>query len=113
MTFDEVLKLATVIVVILSTCINVFMFMKTRADERFKTIDSRLTGLAEQRRASQELTTSHSSRIAAIEARLQGLPTHGDLSGIRSELSAVAERTETTYEIVRSLQDFLMKGGKS
>ena len=108
MTFDEILKLATIFTVIVSTCFNVWMFMKTRSDDRFKALDARLTGLAEQRRSNQAEISLHGNRIAAIEARLQGLPTHNDLTEIRTELGAVNERTEMTHEIVRSMQDFLM-----
>lgn len=108
MTFDEILRLGMLVAVIASTATNVWMWLKTRSDDRFKAFDARLTGLAEQRRANQEQLAQHGNRISAIEARLSGLPTHNDLSEIRADISAVNERTEMTHEIVRSLQNFLM-----
>ncbi|AVP97916.1 hypothetical protein C7S18_12215 [Ahniella affigens] len=124
MTFDEGLRLFSVVAIVASSGLNVWMFLKTRSDDRFKLydaqlkamqtqFDARMTAEAEQRRNVGQNLAQMGNRVAAIEARLSGLATHNDLSGIRSELSGLAERTETTYEIVRSLQDFLMKGGKS
>lgn len=113
---DQWLRFVQIVVLLGSVAINVVLFVKTRSDQRFKEIDERLTGIASQKRQMQDQINRVETRSAVHEARLGSMPTHADLQEIRRELtsvkttvSSIDERSETTQEMVRSIQTYLLE----
>lgn len=113
---DQWLRLLQILVLAASVTINVFLFVRTRSDERFKEFDARITGLANQKRAIQAELQLVDKRGAINEANLASRPTHGDLQEIRRELTslkastaAIEERSETTLKTVQSIQTYLLE----
>ena len=116
MDLDQWLRVLQMVVLAASVLVNLFLFMRARSDERFKEIDARLAGLANQKRAMWSELQQVATRGAVHEARLASVPTHGDLQEIRRELTslkastaAIEERSETTLETVQSIQLYLLE----
>lgn len=113
---DQWLRLVQVIVLLGSVAVNVVLFNATRNDKRYQEFDTRLAGIATQKRAMQTEIQGIDKRVAVHEARIASMPTHSDLQEIRRELTslkastaAIEERSETTLETVRSIQSYLLE----
>ena len=116
LSLDQWLRLVLVLVLVGSVSVNVFLFHRSRADQRLKEFDQRLTGIATQKRAMQTDLAAIGQKVAVHEARLAAVPTHRDLDEIRRDLTsvkattaAIDERSETTLDTVQSIQRYLME----
>ena len=119
MTLDELVKLVNPIAIVVSGVLNVYLFFKSKTDERFAEIDQCMAEgdqaqhleTADRKAADYELDR----RLVALETQLKSVPTHEDLEEIRAalatvgaELAAVNERSRGTLDTVRRIEEHLL-----
>lgn len=141
MSLQNALLLAQVLVLVASTLLNVYLFMRTRSTALWRAInDGDRAARAEAQRlvdavgqsvdeTAQQIGISRGverdidKRLAVVESKLGGIPTHNDLVGIRTALagletrlseriSTVDQRSEITLAAVNRLNQFLLERGK-
>jgi len=122
--WSDTLKLSHIAILLAILVFNVFLYQRTRSTKMAEDLKKALVeGDADLRdlvdgyatRVGESLR-DHGHRIAILETTIRHMPTHGDLLGIRGELnslngtvSALNERSETTHEMVRSIQQHLLE----
>lgn len=128
MTFLDLLPIAHIAVTGVSLAVSIFLYVRS-ADRR--TIDGmrqeqrdgdaalagKLGGLASELRTSAVRDAEFHTRLSVLETKMHHVPTHADLVGIRQEMrdlnetvAAIGERSETTQEMVVTIQRFLIEG---
>lgn len=120
MTLDLLLKVGSTAAIVLSFALNLYLFLRSRADDRFDRINERGDRMAksiseeiqERRIEASRLERNH----AVLEATVAGLPTHDDLGDIREALSSLArnvasvdERSLSTLNSVRRIESYLLE----
>lgn len=123
MTLDMLLKIGSTAAIILSFALNLYLFFKSRSDDRFDRINDRADRIAkaladeiaERREQASDITKSH----AVLAATVNGLPTHDDLGDIRDALNSLArnvasvdQRSAMTLNSLTRIEGFLMERGK-
>jgi len=119
-----VLQLAQVLAVIGSAAISIFVYLKTRSDQRFKQQAeqtwSKLGEIERELNEIDERVDHFRDRLALAEARLREMPTHRDLEGLRvqistanNQLSALDERSRATLTALGRIETFLLDGVKN
>jgi hypothetical protein len=106
-TLDIALKLVMAAIAVGSTACNVYLFLKSRSDERFEKVNGRLDGhdeqLTLQAAASTSALSGLNTRMTVIESEIENLPTHRDLDGIRADLALIKASSAATEERSRGL----------
>ena len=128
--FDTVLRVAGIAMPLLSAAISLWMYFRVadRKELQEVRIDQRngaaeLAGslklLAADVRMGATRDTDLDRRLVILETKMPHVPTHADLQGIRQEMrdlneavAAIGERSETTQEMVHSIQRYLLEGGR-
>jgi len=120
MNLEILIKLASTLAIVLSFALNLYLFFKARADDRFERITDRADRMAkalseeiqERREESSRLERNH----AVLEARVDALPTHDDLGAIREAISLLAknvasvdQRSVTTLNSVHRIENYLLE----
>ena len=119
MTLDELIKTGTMLTVMLSVALNLYLFRKAKADDRFERVNDRADriakALAEEIAERREQGASLEKDHAVLAATVAGLPTHDDLSEIREELTnqtrtlaSVDQRSKTTLTSVERIENYLL-----
>jgi acyl CoA:acetate/3-ketoacid CoA transferase alpha subunit len=137
MTFDEFLRLAQVVAIAASAALNLYLFRKSRGAQDRKAAEAQVKQLQDERRVGdsnlhkridavskfandknlQSFTRDMqlNKRISLVENTVAHMPTHADLTGIRSELAdmngnitALGERSKSNNEMLQSIQKHLM-----
>lgn len=123
MNLDMLLKIGSTAAIVLSFALNLYLFFKSRSDDRFDRINDRFEALAkalaeeiaERREQASHITKSH----AVLDATVKGLPTHDDLGDIREALNSLArnvasvdQRSAMTLNSLTRIEGFLMERGK-
>lgn len=140
-TLQESLIAAQVLVLIASTALNVYLYFRARAGAVWRAIaDGDERTLADAKRSvdsvahsvdevmqqvgiSRGVERDLDKRLAVLESRLGGIPSHQDLVGIRQALarlesrlgeriSAVDERSTATLAAVNRMNQFLLERGR-
>lgn len=127
---DDVLKVAQIVVTIACAALSLWLYLRSadratvdamRSDQRAGDAElaSRIGALGSEIRSSLARDSDFHTRLSILETRMQHVPTHADLQGIRQEMrelnesvSAINERSETTQEMVQRIQGFLMDRGQ-
>lgn len=118
------LKLVHLAASVIGIAVTVALYLRTRST---KVIDDLKRALSDgdsdlrtalEGHASEVATTlrDHGHRLSVLETTVRHMPRHNDLIDIRRELSvlngtvaAIEERSESTLEMVRSIQQHLME----
>lgn len=116
MNFDLWLKVLNAAVLVGSVCVNVYLYFKTRTDDRFAELDQ---ALAEYDRAlSDEVgkRTALERSVVQLRAEFDGAPKHDDLERIQSALaelgadvSTVKERSMNSLQSLRRIEAHLLE----
>ena len=127
MNLDMWLKLANTVVTLGTALVAIYVFLKSKTDKRFEQHFDRMDELERcadedreqvaravaERRAHH---AEHERRIALVEQRLGGLPTHEDLRKIYEKLNTVQntvagqeERSRNTNDAVRRIETHLLE----
>lgn len=120
MTLDLLLKIGSTAAIVLSFALNLYLFLRSRADDRFDRINERADRMAKAMQDEIQERRAEASRLernhAVLEATVSGLPTHDDLGDIREELSTLArtlasvnQRSETTLNSVQRIENYLLE----
>lgn len=141
MSFQDTLILVQVIVLLGSTGLNIYLFLRSRTAALWRAIADGDTAV---KKAAQELVEGVAGsvdeaeqqigisrgverdldkRLAVLESHIGGIPTHNDLLGIREGLAglesrlgekigALDERSGATHTAVGRLTQFLLERGK-
>jgi len=127
---DIALRVGSLLAMVVSLALNVFFYLRTadrkaladlRQDQR--TADSELgnalRGLRSEIHAAAARDSEFHTRISILETKMSHVPTHADLQGIRQEMrslneavAAIGERSETTQEMVQTIQQYLLTKGE-
>jgi hypothetical protein len=102
-----------------STACNVYLFLKSRSDQRFDKVNSRLdehaAEIAQGAEQNAEAFADVDKKIAVMAKEIDNLPTHDDLDGIRSDITliksgvaAVQERSGHLVDSVRRIENHLL-----
>lgn len=120
MTLEVLLKIGSSLAILMSFALNLYLFIRSRSDERFEQITQRSDRMAnaisdevnERRVETSRLERNH----AVLEATVAGLPTHDDLWEIREALSLLAknvasvdQRSVTTLNSVHRIESYLLE----
>lgn len=128
--WDIVIKAITLFVLLGNTTATIVLFVRRRNDQRIMQIEKRQdeiddridqtnarlsAAIADRNEKHAEVT----GRLAVIDARMEGMPTHGDLNDIRSKLgtvetqtAAINERSRATHDLVQTLSQHLLENGR-
>lgn len=120
MNLDLWLKVLNAAVLVGSVMVNVYLFLKSKSDDRFAELDE---ALAHYDRAAHVETGERKAfdneldkRLVAIETEIKAMPTHDDLeeihqalSNVRSDLATVNERSRGTLDGVRRIEQHLLE----
>lgn len=117
LTVIEWLALGQIVALGLSGAINLWLYFSVRSDKRWKAFaDSIAQGdaglAAELQRSDRRLGDAHAAfdrRLSVLEAKVDGMPTHDDISEMRDQLSRIDERSESTQESVRRIEQHLLE----
>jgi hypothetical protein len=140
-SLQETLILTQVVVLVASTLLNLYLFLRTRSasiwraiaagdadaktaakglvDDLAESVDETVQQIGISRGVERDLD----KRLAIVESTMGGIPSHNDLVGIRNALSrletrlgerisAVDERSSATLNAVNRINQFLMERGK-
>lgn len=128
MNIEQLMPFVHTVATASSIAVSIYLYVRS-ADRR--TIESmrneqrdgdaalagRIGGLASELRASAVRDAEFHTRLSVLETKMMHVPTHADLVGIRQEMramnetvAAIGERSETTQEMVHSIQRFLIEG---
>jgi hypothetical protein len=127
---EMAVRIGSLLVMALSLGLNVFFYLRTadrkaladlRHDQR--TADAELNGalraLRTEIHAERARDGEMHTRVSVLETKMAHVPTHADLQGIRQEMrslneavAAIGERSETTQEMVQTIQQYLLTEGK-
>jgi hypothetical protein len=133
MQFDDLKFYAQIAGDVLMACtfgVSIFTLIHTSSKKRIEDIRKAIgdgdSSLKKELDVCQELNTKrltmhssrlddHGLRLTRLEERVNGMPTHRDLEKIssgmaevREDVAANTERTNATFDMVRSIQNFLM-----
>lgn len=129
-TIENVLTALQILAIIGSACVSLYLFRRaadtkalesvrdahTRASQELK---GQMTSLSNDLRLAAVRDGEMNTRISVLETQMRHVPTHSDLILIKNELrdfngtlSAVNERSESTVEMVRSIQKYLLEHKK-
>lgn len=121
------IKVAGILVLIANMGLSAYLFMKARSTKAIDDLTrshSLLVGKLEgtEARTRQEIQLlvqrdgDMDKRLSVLETRVAHMPTHNDLAAIQmqlrdmsSDVATVIERSETTLEMVRSIQQHLVE----
>lgn len=113
-----------------SACVSLYLFRRaadTKALESVRSAHSKastelkgqMATLSSDLRLAAVRDGEMHARISVLETQMRHVPTHGDLMHIRNELrdvngtlAAVNERSESTVDMVRSIQKYLLEHKK-
>lgn len=129
-TWDNLLRVLQIGLILINTLAMIWLWRKTQDDSRHKNLadsmdrkaavlEGRIT--AEQNRINEHhlQITGMDRRLAISEAIMQRAPTHNDLERMWNKLNevgqaiaAVNERSRSTHDSVRSIQDHLLDGNQ-
>lgn len=123
-TWGDWLKLLHIAASIVGIAVTVLLYLRTRSTKVIDDLRRALEGSDSDLRtaldghASEVATTlrDHGHRLSVLETTVRHMPRHNDLTEIRRELSvlngsisAIEERSQSTQEMVRSIQQHLME----
>lgn len=114
------LKLGQTAAIVLSFALNVYLFLRSRSDDRFDRINERADRMAQALQEEIQDRRQQSGRIekdhAVLAATVAGLPTHDDLGEIREALNVLAknvasvdQRSVTTLNSVHRIETYLLE----
>lgn len=114
------LRFITVIVLLGSVGVNVWLFFQAKRDQRFAALAEELEAHAENLRREiaerLECTNGHGLRLSVMEQQMKALPTHEDLGAVRESLSTISEsvatvneRSRNTHDAVRRIEQHLLE----
>lgn len=124
------LKVAGILVGLANISVIIYIAMRTASAKQLDTVrtavtdgdkfaNSRIDGLYDLVPQFNAKDADLHTRVSVLETQLRNMPTHADLVAINrclatlsSELSAVSERSESTQDMVRSIQQHLMEGAR-
>jgi hypothetical protein len=127
LTFENALTALQILAICGSAAVSVYLFRRaadakaldavrdshTRASTELK---GQMSTLSNDLRVASVRDSEMHTRISVLETKMNHVPTHGDLTLIKNELrdvngtlSAVNERSESTVDMVRSIQKYLME----
>jgi hypothetical protein len=127
LTANDWIRLGQTLVMIASMALSVYLFLKarsTKATDELKTgligFSAKLDGNDARMRQELQILVARDSdmdkRLSVLETRVSHMPTHGDLQGIKNELSglksavaAVDERSENILDMVQTIQKHLLE----
>lgn len=123
MTLDMLLKIGSTAAIVLSFALNLYLFFKSRSDDRFDRINDRndriAKALADEIAERREQSADIEKAQAVLDATVRGLPTHDDLGAIRESLNALArtvasvdQRSQTSLNSLNRIEGYLMERGK-
>jgi outer membrane murein-binding lipoprotein Lpp len=88
MSFDEILKLATLVLGCVNFLVTVGLWLYVRSSDRHEKIDQRFSELAKDLDTRMDKTAE---RLTALEADARRAPTHADMGRVYERINAVAE----------------------
>ncbi len=120
MTLDMLVKIGSSAAIVMSFALNLYLFLRSRSDNRFDRINERADRIAKEVQAEIQERRAEESRLernhAVLQATVLGLPTHDDLGDIRQDLSTLArmlasvnQRSETTLNSVQRIESYLLE----
>lgn len=130
MTMENALTALQILAIIGSSAVSLYLFRRaadTKALESVRgahqkastELKGQMASLSSDLRLAAVRDGEMHARISVLETQMRHVPTHGDLMHIKNELrdvngtlSAVNERSESTVEMVRSIQKYLLEHKK-
>jgi predicted RNase H-related nuclease YkuK (DUF458 family) len=122
LSIDDVLRLVQIVVIVVSVSINAWFFFQAKSDQRIKDIERRQEeserDLADEVASRVREIGGLSHKVGALEEWRKHVPNHDDIDGIKKDLATmgrqmatVDERSVTTLNGVRRIEQFLMERG--
>lgn len=116
MTLELLFKGVNAAALIASAVLNLYLWFKSKTDERFEQIEkvlARHKDVADSDREYVRLCVAErkahhgelAERVALVEEKLEHLPTHDDLAEFRDKLSIVGQEVAATSERSKILLD--------
>ena len=112
MTFEDGLRIAQLVGTVASGALTIYLYVRS-ADR------AKVDALALQLQEAIARDAAFNTRVSVLEVQMKHVPTHGDLVAIREEMremngvvSAIAERSESTQEMVTTIQRYLLEDGR-
>lgn len=120
MTIEVLLKIGSSLAIVLSFALNLYLFFRSRADERFTQLSDRADritkSLADEMAERRDQNSVLFREMAVLAATVSGMPTHSDLGDIRQDLSTLArtlasvnQRSETTLNSLNRIESYLLE----
>ncbi len=117
---DIAYKLFSMLVVIISAALNVYLFIKSKQDKRFNSLQDRVitdeNKLIEHKVSNNTEIHEIRMRVGMIESQIKQMPTHNDIneihkriSDLANSMSTVAERSRNTDSAVNRIENYLME----
>lgn len=119
MNLDLWLKLLNAVVIVGSVAVNIYLYFKSKTDDRFAEIDEALSGYDQALAQEVGRRIALDRRMVKLETEFESAPKHDDLNRIQESLtelgadvSTVKERSMNSLQSLRRIEQHLLERSK-
>lgn len=119
LNFDLWLKLVNAVVLVGSVAVNVYLYFKSKTDDRFAELDAALSAHDETFVREQSKRLDLDRRLVKLETEFEAAPKHDDIDRIQealrdlgADVSTVKERSMNSLQSLRRIEQHLLERSK-